>query len=99
MQARHVVAFARRHGGETVITVVPRLVAELGVRPGRTPCDAQLWGETRLEVPFFPDGTVLRDVLAGREHVVRGGGLALSGVLASFPVCVLLHDRESVANK
>ena len=92
-QSRHVVAFARRHGGETVITVVPRLVAGLGVRPGRTPCDRELWGEARIELPFLEEGAQLTDVFTGRELVVREGGLPVSEVLAGFPVAVLVRCR------
>jgi len=94
-QAKHVVAFARRHGGETLVTVAPRLLAGLGVRPGTTPCDPSLWGEARLELPFFEDGAVLREVFSGRDVVVANGGLAVAELLLQFPVAVLVSGGAS----
>ncbi|HET6264563.1 MAG TPA: malto-oligosyltrehalose synthase [Usitatibacter sp.] len=92
-QSRHVLAFARRHGGETVITVVPRLIAGLGVRPPGSPCDAALWGEARIELPFVEEGAHFTDVFTGRELVVSDGGLGVADVLAQFPVAVLVRAR------
>jgi (1->4)-alpha-D-glucan 1-alpha-D-glucosylmutase len=88
-RARHLVAFARRHEGEACLTVAPRLFAGLGAQPGWLPCGAQVWGDTRIEVPFVKEGTQLRDVFTTREHRVTQGGLDAAAVLASFPVAVL----------
>jgi len=92
-ESKHVVAFARRQGGDVLVTVAPRLVAGLGVRPGNTPCDASLWGEARVELPFVEEGTSLRDVFTGRELKVEKGGLGVADVLARFPVAVLARLR------
>jgi len=92
-ESKHVIAFARRHGGDVLVTVAPRLVAGLGVRPGNTPCDASLWGEARVELPFVEEGTSLRDVFTGRELKVEKGGLGVADVLARFPVAVLARLR------
>jgi (1->4)-alpha-D-glucan 1-alpha-D-glucosylmutase len=92
-QGKHVLAFARRHGGDTLVTVAPRLVAGLGVRPGSTPCDAGLWGEARLELPFLENGTVLRELFSGRELTVADGAIPMSAAVAQFPVAVLLRIR------
>ena len=89
--ARHVVAFARRHGGDSVLTVVPRLVAGLGVRAGGLPHGIEVWADTRVELPMFKDGTELTDVLTGRVARVERGGIALGDLLAAFPVAVLRH--------
>jgi len=88
--ARSLVCFARRHGGESLVTVAPRLIAGLRLEPGQLPCGASVWGETRIEIPFFKDGTMLRDVLSGREHRVGQAGLAAGDVLAHFPTAVLV---------
>jgi (1->4)-alpha-D-glucan 1-alpha-D-glucosylmutase len=87
-RGRHLIAFARRHEGGAAITVAPRLIAGLGVKPGELPC-AALWGNTRIDLPFLKEGTLLRDALTLREHRVESGGLAASAVLANFPVAVL----------
>ncbi len=89
-RARHLVAFARRHEGAAVVTVAPRLIASLGVQAGGLPVGAQIWGDTRIELPFLDDGTVLRDAVSGREHRVEGGGLALATVLTDASVAVLV---------
>jgi (1->4)-alpha-D-glucan 1-alpha-D-glucosylmutase len=88
-RARHVIAFARRHGGESAITVAPRLIGGLELRPGDLPCGDGVWRDTRLALPFFKDGTVLHDVLSGRTHTVDQGGLMIGSVLAMFPTAVL----------
>jgi (1->4)-alpha-D-glucan 1-alpha-D-glucosylmutase len=89
LHARHLVCFARRHGGESIVTVAPRLIAGLGLAEGELPCGG-LWGETRVELPFCKPGAVLRDVLSGREHRVERAGLLAADVLAVFPTAVLV---------
>ncbi len=88
-RARHVVAFARRHGQEAAVTVVPRLVAGLGVPPGTLPCGAGVWGDTRLHLPFVAEGAPLRDVIGGAELRVEDGGIDVARLLALAPVAVL----------
>jgi (1->4)-alpha-D-glucan 1-alpha-D-glucosylmutase len=92
-ESKHVIAFARRQGGDVLVTVAPRLIAGLGVRPGNTPCDAKLWGEARIELPFVEEGATLRDAFTGRELRIEKGGLAVADVLAHFPVAVLVRLR------
>ncbi|MDQ3024897.1 MAG: malto-oligosyltrehalose synthase [Pseudomonadota bacterium] len=89
LHARRLIAFARRHGGESAVTVAPRLIAGLGVIPGQLPCGEALWRDTRVDLPFFKDGTVLRDVLSGREHRLERGGIGAGELLATFPTAVL----------
>jgi (1->4)-alpha-D-glucan 1-alpha-D-glucosylmutase len=86
---RHLIAFARRHGGEAVVTVAPRLIGGLGLGTGELPCGAAVWGDARVELPFFKEGTVLRDALSGREHRVERAGIAVGELLATFPTAVL----------
>ena len=90
--ARHVVAFARRHGRGCAITVVPRLIASMGVREGEFPCGAAMWADTRVELPMFKDGAELRDVLTGRAMPVERAGMGIGALLERFPVAVLVQD-------
>jgi len=88
-RARHAIAFARRRGKETAITVAPRLAATLGASaPGEMPCGA-IWGDTRVEIPFLGYGAELRDAITGRVRRLAGGGIALSELLDAAPVAVL----------
>ncbi len=87
--ARHVVAFARRHGRNVVVCVVPRLVAGLGIERGELPCGEHVWADTRIEVPFLEEGAVLVDAFTGHEQRVVNGALALAAILGVAPVSVL----------
>jgi (1->4)-alpha-D-glucan 1-alpha-D-glucosylmutase len=88
-KARHVLAFARRHGREASITVVPRLVATLGNEPGTLPCGAAVWGDTRVELPFLARDATLSDAITRRERRVVDGAIALADILDAAPVAVL----------
>ena len=88
--ARHVVAYSRRLGREASITVVPRLVLALGVAAGELPCGARVWGDTRIELPFFAEGTALTDAVSGRERRIEGSGLGIAQLLDAAPVAVLV---------
>jgi (1->4)-alpha-D-glucan 1-alpha-D-glucosylmutase len=87
--AKHVVAFARRHGGEAIVTVVPRLLAGLGMTGGNLPCGEDAWNDTRIDLPMFKAGTVLTDVLTGAEHRLDDGSVPVGALTARFPVVVL----------
>jgi len=87
--ARHVIAYARRHGKQAVVTVVPRLVATLALQPGALPCGAAVWGDTRLDAAFLPADAELRDVVTGRALRLEHGGIELAALLGTAPVAVL----------
>jgi (1->4)-alpha-D-glucan 1-alpha-D-glucosylmutase len=89
-RAKHLVSFARRHEGAVALTIAPRLAASLGIKPGELPLGAAVWSDTRIEVPFLDDGTVLRDALTGREHRVQGGGIRVAEILDQVPVSILV---------
>ena len=72
-RAAHVVAFAR---GETVITVVPRLVLTL----------AGKWSDTKLRIG---EGR-WRNILTGEVH--QKAEVALETLLRRFPVALLVRD-------
>ena len=90
-RARHVVAYARRHAGEIAITVVPRLVASLGIERGTLPCGSSVWRDARLELPFLEPDATLRDAITGREHRIgRDRALAVAEALSEAPVAVMV---------
>jgi (1->4)-alpha-D-glucan 1-alpha-D-glucosylmutase len=88
-RAKNLIAFARRHERSVCVTVAPRLVAGLGIRPGELPC-GEVWGDTRIELPFLEKGVELMNVITGERHRVEGGGIALAQLLSSAPVAVLV---------
>jgi len=89
-RARHVVAYARRHAGQACVTIAPRLMAAFDIAPSRLPCGAEVWGDTRVDLPFMDDGARLTDAIAGAGHVVRDRGLRVADVLQRASVAVLI---------
>ena len=92
-RADHVVAFARRRGGEVMITVAPRLCANLLHEDGPLLPDPEKWADTEICLPEELAGTTHLDVLTGKEAVIeeRDGGATLSvgALLIGFPVALL----------
>jgi (1->4)-alpha-D-glucan 1-alpha-D-glucosylmutase len=86
-RAEHVVAFARRGGGGTLVTIVPRLVATLAGGHDAALPGAAAWADT----------AVAGDEIRGRWRnlftgaVIEAGedGLRLAEVLGAFPVALL----------
>jgi (1->4)-alpha-D-glucan 1-alpha-D-glucosylmutase len=88
--ADHVVAFARRHAGATLVAVAGRLFAGLGTEPGRLPLGEAVWGDTWIAVPLLREGTRLVDALSGEHVTVENRRIRLSATFARFPGAVLL---------
>ena len=94
--AANIVAYARRHKGAGAIAVAGRLFATLGIENDSLPCGA-LWEDTRLELPFMEEGSVLRNVLDDdRVHRVEAGGVRLADLFQRVPGAVLVYDRGEI---
>ncbi|MDP2431199.1 MAG: malto-oligosyltrehalose synthase [Pseudomonadota bacterium] len=90
-RSTHACAYARRHGKNTLIALVPRLPAGLlGDNPIQ-PLGPEVWGDTALELPAELAGVNWRNVLTGERHPASGQ-LALAQLLASFPVVLLASE-------
>jgi (1->4)-alpha-D-glucan 1-alpha-D-glucosylmutase len=87
--ARNLIAFARRHEGAAVVTVAPRLVSAVGIKPGELPC-GDVWGDTRVQLPFLDDGAVLVDAITGEKHRVQKGAIDVAKLLRLATVAVLV---------
>ena len=83
--AHHVVAFARRDGGQTCVVVAARLFARL--LEDEASYRGAVWGDSLLELPDAPDPVT--NILTG-ETMRSGAGLRLSALLADLPAAVLL---------
>jgi (1->4)-alpha-D-glucan 1-alpha-D-glucosylmutase len=92
-QADHVVALARRHEGDTVIALAPRLLAPLTGATHLLPIGVESWGETRLLLPPAMAGNAYRNALTGEMLSADTGdgqpSLSLAAVLSVCPVAVL----------
>jgi (1->4)-alpha-D-glucan 1-alpha-D-glucosylmutase len=88
-RSRNLIAFARRHEASASITVAPRMIAGLGIRPRALPL-GDVWGDTRIELGFLKHGTELRDAITGATHRVEDGGIAVGDLLSAATVAVLV---------
>ncbi len=88
--ASHALAFARQHGGKTMIVVISRLATGLlgdATIPLIPPAQ---WGDTGADFSALGSGP-WHDVLTGRQV---GGVSMLSTLLESLPIAVLVGDSE-----
>jgi (1->4)-alpha-D-glucan 1-alpha-D-glucosylmutase len=90
--SNHLIAFARRHEGQTAIVAVPRLCAKLMGDTHQTTCGQAVWADAALEIPNSP-ATCYHNVLTG-ECIPVGGSdtqqLPLARLFRHFPVALLL---------
>jgi (1->4)-alpha-D-glucan 1-alpha-D-glucosylmutase len=91
-------AFARRHEGELIITIAPRLYLRLLGESESPPLGEEAWGKTTLELPGDHNGgSGLRNVLDGCELPLERQGertmMPVAAALAHFPVAVLHRAR------
>jgi len=68
VRREHVFAFARAHGRQRVVVVVPRLIATLLPDTNVQPLGERVWGDTRIELPADAP-TSYRHVLT--QHCIR----------------------------
>jgi (1->4)-alpha-D-glucan 1-alpha-D-glucosylmutase len=93
-RASHVIAFARRREGRTVIVAVPRLCAKLLGDSHATICDAVLWGDTAIELPDFGapcyhnvlTGECIPAGTSGEQHV------PVANFFRHFPAALLVSE-------
>jgi (1->4)-alpha-D-glucan 1-alpha-D-glucosylmutase len=95
-RADHVCAFARYAGDEVVIAVVPRLCATLLADKKETPMGAEVWGDTRIDLPLEIENRAYRNVFTEKSIAVDLSGgtasLAMAEILKSFPVGLLVSE-------
>ncbi|MFC0408592.1 malto-oligosyltrehalose synthase [Roseomonas elaeocarpi] len=91
-QAEHVLAFARRHDGQTVVVAVTRLAAGL-LGPAETPLvPADRWGDTAVQLPDELGASSLSSTLGG-ETVEAGPAIPAATLFATLPVALLEAAR------
>ncbi|MEW6165641.1 MAG: malto-oligosyltrehalose synthase [Pseudomonadota bacterium] len=90
-RASHVCAFARRHGDQALVAVVPRLTFKLLRERGGLPLGDAVWGNTQIELPAALARRGWRDALTAARHGAAAT-LPLADVLAAFPVALLVAE-------
>jgi (1->4)-alpha-D-glucan 1-alpha-D-glucosylmutase len=95
-RAGHVLAFAREHGRQRVIVVVPRLVAGLSGSRSSLPMGQDVWHETVLEAPAGFAQVSYTNILTGERVTPRDVDgrhvLAVADVLGSVPATILFSE-------
>ncbi len=98
-RADHVVAYARRHEGRTLVVVAGRFFAKLLGEPDRLPLGGEAWTDTEVDAGDFVEGALFTNVLTGETVAVRDGSIALADAFASFPAAVLVSGVGTIAAK
>jgi (1->4)-alpha-D-glucan 1-alpha-D-glucosylmutase len=95
-KAEHLVAFARHHDRERIIVIAPRLIGTLLSDKNASPTGADVWGDTRLDLPPHLRSTRWRNVFTGatcsESENGSEGTLPISALLADFPVALLVAE-------
>ncbi|MGA4635998.1 malto-oligosyltrehalose synthase [Pseudomonas solani] len=95
--AEQVLAFARSHGGDYLVVLVPRLASELlgeAVTPHIAP---ERWADTRVVLPAAIGDSPLTGVFSRTPLHPVEGCIALTEALADFPVnllCFRPHQEQ-----
>lgn len=84
----HAVAYARKHGTQTLIVAAPRLVLS-AIGEDSTLPSADFWYGTGVSIRDLPSGERLTDIFSGRPHE-HGERLMLDDIFAERPYAVLL---------
>jgi (1->4)-alpha-D-glucan 1-alpha-D-glucosylmutase len=99
----HVVAFARRHEGQTIVVAVPRLCAQLMGESHNVVCAEPIWKNSSIELPT--DGvSCYHNLFTGEclpvEASTQIGQMAdipLSAVFSNFPVALLVSEAPNAS--
>ncbi|MFQ3584172.1 MAG: malto-oligosyltrehalose synthase, partial [Cyanobacteriota bacterium] len=82
----HVVAFARHHGKQVLITVVPRLLTQL-IDETQDPCGEAIWKDTHIHLPRWKRVEWVNGL--SEEEISAGEDIPIGAILKTFPVALL----------
>ncbi|HEX9721378.1 MAG TPA: malto-oligosyltrehalose synthase [Ramlibacter sp.] len=85
----HVLAYARRNEGMTLVVIAGRLWSGLPAEAGTGPLGEAVWSDTWVAVGL-PHGTALTDVLSGRDLTVENGRIAVGRAFSCLPAAALV---------
>ncbi|HEY0721209.1 MAG TPA: malto-oligosyltrehalose synthase [Gammaproteobacteria bacterium] len=88
--AEHLCVFARRHGDQTVVVAVPRLIYRLA--GGAIPLGDVIWGATTIELPGGTWRNWLTDEPLEADNLEGSWQLSAGRLLRHFPVALLVSD-------
>ena len=88
--AEHVLAYARRCGGNTLVVIAGRLFAKLIGEAERQPLGEAEWADTTVESGSLAEGQKLTNLLTDETLEPTGGGIQVARAFANFPAAALL---------
>ena len=95
--SEHVVCFARKHEGRTIVVVVPRLCAGLMGEAHDTTCEEAIWRDSTLQLP--DRGTACYHNLFTNEclrpQTEDPSRLRLAELFRNFPVALLVSESAN----
>jgi (1->4)-alpha-D-glucan 1-alpha-D-glucosylmutase len=95
----YLIAFVRRHKGQTLVVVVPRLFRSLLRRGSGLPLGETVWGSTQLVLSGLAGETLVNPFTGEALAVAADGRLPVASVLDQFPVgCLVPARSESGGN-
>lgn len=89
-RAKHLVAFARRHGTQTLTVVAPRLCIQLLGSDLRMPSGEEVWQDAHIKIPN--DDVRFRNLLTGEKLVCAQGRFLAKHLFNNFPLALLLSE-------
>ena len=95
--AGHIVAYARRHQGAGLIVIAGRMFSSMEIETGMIPCGSGTWRDTRVDIPFLQEGTVLRNVLTNRVCRVQYGSVLVAEAQDVLPGAALVYEEGEAA--
>ncbi|MEX3776934.1 malto-oligosyltrehalose synthase [Pseudomonas sp. MYb118] len=94
-EAHRVLAFARTHGQQRAIVIVPIRCAGLLKNSAEPHVDAPRWGDTRVQLPFTSPEENLKGLFAS-VAVTKNRELTIGAALGDFPVNLFIQSLSSV---
>jgi (1->4)-alpha-D-glucan 1-alpha-D-glucosylmutase len=94
-QQEHVFAFARIHGGDCAVVIVPRLLTRVAPDLTQLPLGSAIWDETAVTLPALPARS-LTNLFTGETIALAGSQprqLLLARLFNYFPVALLVGSR------
>jgi len=90
-RAKHLLGYVRRHGGEELAVIVPRLWAAL--EPGdNLSINPAAWGDATIDLPQGG----WRNVITGEEILLQDASCAISNLLKPLPFAVIRRSGRGM---
>jgi len=92
----HIVAFARRHDNQLIMTIVPRLITNLTDQEHPLPIGGESWKTARIFLPAYFGKRTFFNLFTGEQvrPIIHGGhtGIFVAEALRTCPVSILVAE-------